>query len=91
MISAIFESHIGTRVKHDITKTRQEHGAIYQSKELNNVSINGIPEIEMYFNSYYEDTQVVAYLYDIPKKGKASLISHGVASFHELDGGDYKS
>ena len=91
MISAIFESHIGTRVKHDITKTRQEHGAIYQSKELNNVSINGIPEIEMYFNSYYEDTQVVAYLYDIPKRGKASLISHGVASFHELDGGIIKA
>ena len=87
MLSAIFESHLGTRVKHNFKDTRTEHGAMYQSAKMKNaVSLNGIPKIEMYFNSYYSDTQVVAYLYDIPKRGKASLISHGVASFHQLEG-----
>ena len=87
MLSAIFESHLGARVKHNFKDTRTEHGAMYQSAKIKrDVSLNGIPKIEMYFNSYFSDTQIVAYLYDIPKKGKASLISHGVASFHQLDG-----
>lgn len=87
MLSAIFESHLGTKVKHDFKNTKTDHGAMYRSAVMNqDLSLNGIPKIEMYFNSYYSDTQVVAYLYDIPKRGKASLISHGVASFHQLGG-----
>ena len=50
MLSAIFESHLGTRVKHNFKDTRTEHGAMYQSaKNENAVSLNGIPKIENVF------------------------------------------
>ena len=87
IVSAVFESYLNKRVKHDFRTTRKEHGAMYSSEVLDeDTDINGIPEIQMFFDSYFSDVQVVAYLYDIPPRGRASLVSHGVSSYHELHG-----
>ena len=89
IIGAIFDSHTPIKTRKRLSRVNKKHGAVYVGEKLaSEKKIRGIPKVMVDLIPNSPELRLVAYLYDLDRWGKGTLISHGVVSLRGLIEGE---
>ncbi|VUD40225.1 hypothetical protein TDB9533_00008 [Thalassocella blandensis] len=88
-LSALLDAHLRLPVTFPLAWLNRLNGISFKTEPLREAKrIRGIPRVSLSLDSSSADFQVMAYLYDVDRRGIATLITHGPYTHHGNSAGD---